>query len=111
MVVKNLWTEKAAAQKTEIEVLRARVQYKDNLIDAMKATLEAREKLISETVDGLIQEKKANQNWCEFAHRAYIELKEWRELAQVEEVYRLNFVITQKDTIIQNLIDQKEGRA
>ena len=80
-MVKNGWTEKVREQQEEIKRLRAQVLHKENLIDAMRVALAARETTINFTLADLAAEKKANLSWVEFAHHAYMELKDWREIA------------------------------
>jgi len=83
-MVENGWTEKVARQREEIERLQAVVLHKENLIAAMRIALKDREKLIETTLNELTQEKKANQNWIEFAHYTCAEVKRWREIAGKE---------------------------
>ena len=79
--VVNGWTEKVREQREEIEKLRAKVLHKENLLDAMRVALAAREKTITFTLADLAAEKKANLSWVEFADHACMELKDWREIA------------------------------
>jgi len=86
---KNAWTEKVEDQRLEIEALRATVRIRENVIDAMKIALQTREKLIEDTIINLVEEKKANLNWTEFAHKSITELQKWREIAGKEGEIKL----------------------
>jgi len=88
-MVKNGWTEKVEDQRLEIEALRATIRIRENVIDAMKVALETREKLIDDLVTNLVEEKKANLNWTEFAHKSITELQKWREIAGKEGEIKL----------------------
>ncbi|MDP8275163.1 MAG: hypothetical protein RAO92_02040 [Candidatus Euphemobacter frigidus] len=79
-MVENEWTERVEKDAEEIRVLKSRVAYKDNLIDAVKIALAAREVLIEDTIEELREEKRANLRWEEFAHNAMAEMKRYRDL-------------------------------
>ncbi|MBA7525251.1 hypothetical protein ES705_17402 [subsurface metagenome] len=48
-------------------------KHREDLIDALKVALAARDKLAMEAIDDLTQEKKINLRWEKFAHDAMAE--------------------------------------
>jgi len=79
-MIKNGWTERVEKDAVEIRKLKSRVAHKDNLIDAIEIALATREKLIEDTLENLVEEKRANLRWEEFAHNAMVEMKRYREM-------------------------------
>ncbi|MCK9560148.1 MAG: hypothetical protein M0R44_06845 [Candidatus Marinimicrobia bacterium] len=84
-MVQNGWTESFEKQRAEIATLREKVLRQDNLLEAMKETLKARERMINDTITELSDEKRANLNWQDFAHKAILELRRYRTLAGLTE--------------------------
>jgi len=78
--MKNEWTERIVRDMGETRSLKIMVEYNDNLIDAMKNALAAREKIIEDTIKNLEEEKSANLRWEEFAHSAITEMQRYREV-------------------------------
>jgi uncharacterized damage-inducible protein DinB len=84
-MIRNGWTEALEKQRAEIATLREKVLRQDNLLEAMKETLKARERMINDTITELSDEKRANLNWQDFAHKAVSELRRYRELCGLYE--------------------------
>ena len=79
-MIENEWTERIKKDAEEISKLKSRVAHKDNLIDALKIALATREKLIEDTLENLVEEKRANLRWEAFAHSAIAEMERYRDL-------------------------------